>query len=537
MIEPTHSRPRRSHVEHSVEKVPAVTGIWNSLLNFGELYRFPTQFHAIRHMMNYAEGKTTNRAQIWDVAKAIYEFAKGILFDPKRYVDEESLDCELVDLSDPFFRPCPVMDFDFYILIKSLYVTGVFDTQMIRQILRANRQHKRETFQVSPTYQGIGMLTDPGRTPFTAMDMDYDELRRFFRYHLNTKNITSQEGLADQLHDLVQEVIRNFHEAEEGEVQDVSKITFSLPSKVIQCMLFGHVIPELKDRMWEMLLLIRRIVSTIASESRAQAIKKSDNYLCLKELMQKVWDNPSEYPGLLSQMAMEMDGDGKNQFSREDLFATLIFFLSAGEDTLSSAITSTFYVLGFNQDIQDSLYETLRPYYEESEVVDLTVLDRIPKLDHVVKEILRLYPALPILNRNVNPERPKKKCPVLLSGPEGRSYPLNEDRMLWLYVHEAQRDSAYWKNPESFIPERWEESHMEEYLTDTRHYLAFGIGPNRCLGESLARIELKALIYYILKTFRFETTREVFFCPKIALSPENPVSIQVKTRKSRSKIR
>lgn len=515
--------------------IPGLIGIGQGLLNIGEFNRFPSQFHVVRHMMNLITDQTNNRAGILDLVKEVYSIAKAIFrTTPRRYFDKEPTNCGLVDLSQPF-HPCPILNYDFCLLIKMLHITGVFDAKMIREVLHVNRQKDGYPITVSKNYAAIGMLTDPsiedGRTPFTAKNERYQVLRTFLRKNLLTTKLHAKEEFASQLHDLTHEVINKVEESKDGIIEDISDTTFLLPSKVIQCLLFGKVIPGVQEKMYKMLLMIRDIIGTLGSESKANKLKQSEDFLFLKELMGKILENPAEYPGLLSQMAKETNSEGVNQFDQDDLFAILLFFLTAGEDTLTSAITSSLYELGRHPKIQEELYECLLPFYEKNEIIDLETLDRIPKLDWVVKEILRLYPALPILVRDINQQRPDKEMPVTLRSPEGEGeYALEDQRALWLYVYESNRDPKYWRHPEQFIPERWDKKRAEEFHTQRGNYLSFGIGPNRCVGENLARIELKALIYYFIKTYKFTTRKEVFFQTAISLSPGLPVSIQVEKR-------
>jgi len=514
----------------STTKVPELTGFWNSIYNLGESSRFPSHFHLVRHYINLAYEKTTSRAGLWDVVKAIYTVFKKIFFMPQRYETKPRSDCRLVDLSQPFHPKCPMMHYDFSYVIKCLHATAIYDNKMIRQVLRSNRQDDSSNICVTSNYEGIGKISKSGRTPFTARNEDYNEYKQFLRPLLSTKSLIGKHTLANQMKSLSAKVVDNMKAAEGGVVKDISELTFSLPSEVIQCVLFGKVVSGLKDNMWKMILLINRIFSHTGKQSHVDEIINSKAFVELDDLVKQICTKPYEYPGLLSEMLEETNEDGDPKFSKDDIFSTLIFFLTAGEDTLSSAITSTFYELGRHPEVQKKLIDVFEPYHKEHDAIDLKVLDSIPYLNWVVKEILRLYPSLPVLNRRTNPDRAGKNSPVLLESGEGQRFSLKDDRMMLIYLREANRDSAYWEEPESFIPERWSKELMSKYRTANGNFLSFSIGPNRCLGEALARLELKALIYYTLKEIQFETVNETFFDVRVTLMPLNPVSIKVLPR-------
>jgi len=493
--------------------IPQYTGFYHSFLNLGAA-NARTHFEFVEHLKNCLE-RGSWQSSLWDVAKAIYNLVKKIFTNPKRYDNFETIKVVCTPKSR---LSCPLMRFDFCYLFKTVRFTGIFDGQMIRQALRSNRQYSDSDFCVTANYEAVGGLTNPGRTPFTSKGDDYRELRKYLRPNLKKEVLYARKDLPCQLHELTQETLHKMVNAEDGFVKDVTEATFSLPSKVIQCLLFGRIIPGLHEKMWDMLLLIKKLFRHVGRQSDAEAIKGSADYNFLICLMIQIIQKPREYPGLLSQMAQERNDFGDLMFNHDDLFATLIFMLIAGEDTLSAAMTSTFYELGQHPDVQAVLFELLKPFYKEHEVIDLHTLDNIPYLDHVLKEILRLHPSLPILNRCVHPD---KSVSLAFPG-ESKRCPIQNNRFLLLYLFNANRDSSYWEEAESFNPDRWKVKTKNQLLT-------FGPGPNSCLGEWLAKIELKALIYYALREFRFETVEQVRWDAVVTLTPSKPVSIRIKS--------
>ena len=69
---------------------------------------------------------------------------------------------------------------------------------------------------------------------------------------------------------------------------------------------------------------------------------------------------------------------------------------------------------------------------------------------------------------------------------------------IWAVHH----DKDYWKNPEVFDPERWlnDDGSLKNH---SNHFIAFGLGPRVCLGESLARVEYFHFLVALLHRFSF----------------------------------
>jgi cytochrome P450 len=98
-------------------------------------------------------------------------------------------------------------------------------------------------------------------------------------------------------------------------------------------------------------------------------------------------------------------------------------------------------------------------------------------LDAVVKEVLRARPAVPIVARKI-------REPVILAG-----YELPAETVLMASVYLVHREPSVYPEPEEFRPERFEGG-----LPDPRAWIPFGGGVRRCLGASLAQLEMKIVL-------------------------------------------
>ena len=68
---------------------------------------------------------------------------------------------------------------------------------------------------------------------------------------------------------------------------------------------------------------------------------------------------------------------------------------------------------------------------------------------------------------------------------------------LWA-VH---NDPNLWKNPEIFNPERFLDE--QGNFIKSNHVIPFSVGPRRCLGEQLARMEVFIFLIGMVQKFKF----------------------------------
>ena len=102
----------------------------------------------------------------------------------------------------------------------------------------------------------------------------------------------------------------------------------------------------------------------------------------------------------------------------------------------------------------------------------------LPYLRQVVREVLRLYPSVPVNSREALRDTvlpvgggPDGKSPILVRAGEGVGY--------CVYAMHRRRD-IYGPDADIFRPERWDEERLQ---TIGWAYLPFNGGPRICLGR------------------------------------------------------
>ncbi len=179
----------------------------------------------------------------------------------------------------------------------------------------------------------------------------------------------------------------------------------------------------------------------------------------------------------------EEDGSALSDVQVHDELMTL---LAAGHETTANALTWTFYLLSQNPAERDKLLAELHNVLNgrSPTVEDLT---RLPYLEMVVKESMRLFPPAWIVGRRAIEDYEL----------EGYHLPAGSFVLLsqWVIHHKAE----YFVEPERFWPERFYPSEGEKYPSFA--YFPFGAGSRMCIGSTFAMMEARLLLAAILQRF------------------------------------
>ncbi|XP_055681824.1 probable cytochrome P450 6g2 [Lutzomyia longipalpis] len=202
----------------------------------------------------------------------------------------------------------------------------------------------------------------------------------------------------------------------------------------------------------------------------------------------------------LIDVLISMNEEDPELFKGDTLVAQAAAFLLAGYETASSVISFALYELARQPEIQEKLRKEIKDYLKKYESVQYETINEMEYLNCVVQETLRLYPAVPVLDRICTP-------------PEGAdSYSLDPyhkfaiPRGMFVYIplFAIHRDPKFYPNPLEFIPERFSSENRNSINQYT--YLAFGIGPRNCIGSRFGYLQVKLALITILRNYRIQAT-------------------------------
>jgi cytochrome P450 len=197
-----------------------------------------------------------------------------------------------------------------------------------------------------------------------------------------------------------------------------------------------------------------------------------------------------------------------------DLFDQLLTLVAAGHETTMIALSWAFYWLHRTPEALARLQAELDALPSDPEP---ELLARLPYLEAVVQETLRLHPVVPIATR-------------LLALPfELKGYTLPAGVSVGVATGLVHYREDLYPEPTRFRPERFIGRSF-----GPAEYFPFGGGVRRCLGAAFATYELKIVLATLLRSVRVRlvSDREVRPAMRAAgVGPGRPVEVEVTARR------
>ncbi|KAH9483655.1 Cytochrome P450 monooxygenase 169 [Psilocybe cubensis] len=210
---------------------------------------------------------------------------------------------------------------------------------------------------------------------------------------------------------------------------------------------------------------------------------------------------------LLLRANTSKDLPAHQRMSDEDVMAQVPTFLVAGHETTSVATTWALYALCLDIGIQDKLREELLAVGTDNPTMD--ELNSLPYLDAVVRETLRVHsPVGSTIRVAVKDDIIPLGKPVrdrngkLLDG-----IPVRKGQSFLIPVLALNRDKSIWgSDAGEFKPERWQNTPPRAGSIPGvwGNMMSFLGGPRACIGYRFSLVEMKALLFTLIRAFEFE---------------------------------
>ncbi|TFY63791.1 hypothetical protein EVJ58_g3047 [Rhodofomes roseus] len=182
-------------------------------------------------------------------------------------------------------------------------------------------------------------------------------------------------------------------------------------------------------------------------------------------------------------------------------------FLVAGHETTSSATAWALYALSIEPDMQRRLREECLALATDDPTMD--ELNELPYLEAVVRETLRLHPPLNNTVRETVKDDiiPLSKPYVDVRGKVHDHVKIDKGTMVQIPIMAVNRSKAIWgEDALEFKPERWDKvPETAQRVPGTwANMMTFLGGPRSCIGYRFSLVEMKALIFTLIRAFEFE---------------------------------
>ncbi len=159
----------------------------------------------------------------------------------------------------------------------------------------------------------------------------------------------------------------------------------------------------------------------------------------------------------------------------------------AGHETTANALSWLWIVLSEKPAIRAEVEREVTAVLGDR-IPDVTDFPKLNYTLNVFKEVLRLYPPVPVIARRA--EREDQLGP----------YSIKRNGTILFSPYLLHRHADFWERPEEFDPQRFEKNAQIK-----RHpfaYLPFGGGPRICIGINFALMEAVFIIAMVTQRFR-----------------------------------
>ena len=188
---------------------------------------------------------------------------------------------------------------------------------------------------------------------------------------------------------------------------------------------------------------------------------------------------------MLSMLVAARDEDG-SALGEDELVGHTGVIFAAGHETSTNALAWTLLLLSQHPDVACDLHDELASV-SKGDAPTIDQLGRLPLLDAVVKESMRVLPPVPLHPRLVATET------------ELAGHTLAPGTELMLSIFHMHHDPNVFEEADRFRPERWSRIKPSPY-----EYNPFSAGPRMCIGASFAMMEIKIVLAMLLQRFRVE---------------------------------
>ncbi|KZV60392.1 cytochrome P450 [Peniophora sp. CONT] len=231
----------------------------------------------------------------------------------------------------------------------------------------------------------------------------------------------------------------------------------------------------------------------------------------------KVTNTIGQGRDVLSLLLVENDKTAiEDRLPEKELQAQINTFLFAGTDTTSNGLSRILSLLAEHPNVQAKLREELVKTGAPETDIEYETLDRLPYLEAVCRETLRLFPPVRFVQRQARKDHvlPLRHPITDVNGkiitevfvPKGTvvmsaNVAVNHSKAIW------GADALEWK------PERWL-SPLPQSVQDARipgvysNTMTFSGGARACIGFKFSLLEMKSVLAQFIPSFEFRPSEE-----------------------------
>uniref|UniRef100_A0A8C9EBH3 Cytochrome P450 family 27 subfamily C member 1 n=1 Tax=Phocoena sinus TaxID=42100 RepID=A0A8C9EBH3_PHOSS len=397
------------------------------------------------------------------------------------------------------------------------FVVSVADRDLVAQVLRAEGAAPREpTWGSWQEYRGL-----------TGEGEQWLKMRSVLRQRiLRPKDVAIFAGEINQvIADLIKRIYFLKSQAEDGEtVTNINDLFFKYSMEGVATILYesrlGCLENSVPQATMDYIEALELMFCTFKTSMYAGAIPR-----WLRPLIPKPWGFPNgkhcfqtgqiHVDNKLRDIQCQMDR------GEREIYANMTEMLLAGVDTTSFTLSWAVYLLARHPEVQQTVYREIVRNLGERHVPTAADVPKVPLVEALLKETLRLFPVLPGNGRVTQED-------LVVGG-----YLIPRGTQLALCHYATSYEDENFPRAKEFRPERWLRPGNLRRV-DNFGSIPFGYGARSCIGRRIAELEIHLLVIQLLQRFEIKIspwTKTVHAKTHGLLMPEEPIHVRFVNRK------
>jgi len=226
-----------------------------------------------------------------------------------------------------------------------------------------------------------------------------------------------------------------------------------------------------------------------------EAMKKIDEVLFdiigkKQEQMKNADNQTGKNFDMLDLLLRAKDPETDETLNAKQVHNHVMTFMLAGHETTATALAWLIYNLAQHPEVERKFCEELDSLKGKQNLT-YDDFEKLPYLENIIKETLRLHPSAPITTRLTVEDD-------VISG-----YQIPKGTRIVICPGVQHRMEKYW-GPDAavFNPDRWSDPKIKDLPQYA--YMPFLMGPRQCIGHKFAKIEMKVIISLLYMNFSFK---------------------------------
>ncbi|XP_062102607.1 cytochrome P450 81Q32-like [Humulus lupulus] len=223
-------------------------------------------------------------------------------------------------------------------------------------------------------------------------------------------------------------------------------------------------------------------------EKKVQRLaKRADSFL--QGLIEEIRSSKDENRNTMIDHLLSLQESQPEYYTDQIIKGFVLILLLAGTDTSAVTLEWAMSNLLNHPHVLQKVKDELDTQVGQKKLVDESDLSKLPYLQNVISETLRLYPAAPLLV----PHYSSNDCTI-------GGFDVPRDTIILVNAWAIHRDPKLWDDAESFKPERFEKNGESEGYK----LMPFGVGRRACPGIGLAQRVVGLTLGSLIQCFEWE---------------------------------